>query len=73
MRTPDDFLTKLSIRTMDEIQKHIIKRGKRNVISRRYHAKDDEKAIATWRLDLDRILHVFSVCPITPARRLFKR
>ena len=55
---------------MDEIQRHIIKRGKRNAISRRYHAEDDKEAIATWRLDLDRILHVFNVCSATPARRL---
>ena len=70
MCTSGDFLTGLSIRAMDEIQRHIIKRGKRNVISRRYHAKDDEEAIATWRLDLDGILHVFNVCTITSVRRL---
>ena len=46
---------------MDEIQRNIIKRGKRNPISRRYHAKDEKKAIATCRLDLDRVLHVFNV------------
>ena len=61
MRTPDDFLTEFSTRTMDEIQGHIIKRGKRNAVSRRYHAKDDKEAIATWRLDLDEILGVFNV------------
>jgi len=54
---------------MDEIQRHIIKRGKRNVISQRYHAKDDKKAITAWRSDLNRILHVFNVCFVTPARR----
>ena len=50
---------------MDETHRHIIKRGKRNVISRLYHAKDDEKAMATWRLDLGGTLHVFNVCSIT--------
>jgi hypothetical protein len=70
MRTPGDFLTKLSIRTMDEIQRHVIKRGKRNVISRLYHAKSDKKAIVTWRLDLDGILHVFNVRSVSPVRRL---
>ena len=70
MRTLDDFLTEFSTRTMGEIQRHIIERGKRNVISRRYHAKDDKEAIATWRLDLDRILPAFDVRPVTPARRL---
>jgi len=66
MRTPDNILTKLSIRIEDEIQTHIIKRSKRNAISRRYHAKDDEEAIAAWKLDLDGILHVFNVCSVTP-------
>ena len=61
MRMPDDFLTEFSIRTMDEIQLHIIERGKRSVISRRYHAKDDEKAIAARKLDLNEILRVFNV------------
>jgi len=48
------------------MQKNIIKRGKRNAISRRYHAKDDEEAIATWRLELNRIRRVFNVCSVTP-------
>ena len=55
----------LNRRTVDEIQRNIIKRGKRNPISRRYHAKGEKEAIATWRLDLDRILHLFNVCSIT--------
>ena len=46
---------------MDEILRNISKWGKRNLISRRFHAKDDKEAIATWRLDLNRILHVFNV------------
>jgi hypothetical protein len=66
MHTPRDFLIKLSSRTVDEIQRNIIKRGKRNAISRLYHANDDKKAIATWRLDLDGILHVFNVRSVTP-------
>ena len=67
MRTPENFLTKLSIRIGDEIQGYIIKRSKRNAISRRYHAKDDEEAIAAWKLDLNGVLHVFNVCSVTPA------
>jgi len=51
-----------------EIQKNIIKRGKRNGVSRMFHAKNDKEMIATWRLDLDRILHVFNVCSVTPIR-----
>ena len=70
MHTPGYFPTKFSIRTMDEIQRHIIKRGKRNVISRRYRAKDDREAITAWRSDLNEVLHVFNVCFVTSARRL---
>jgi len=47
-----------------EIQGEIIKRGKQNVVSRLFHANDEE-AIATWRLGLNRILHVFNVRPTT--------
>jgi len=53
-----------------EIQIYIMKRDKRNVVSRRYHAKDDKEAITAWSLDLDGILRVFNVCYITYARRL---
>ena len=67
---PGNFLTELSIRTMDGIQRHIIERGKRNAISRRYHAKDDKNAIATWGLDLNRILHDFHVCSVIFVWRL---
>ena len=70
MRAPGDFLTEPSFRSVTEIQGQIIKRGKRNAISRRYHRKDDKEAIATWRLDLDRILHVFDVRSVTSVRWL---
>jgi len=58
---------------MDEIQTHITRRGRRNAISRRYHAKDDKEAISTWKLDLEGILGVFNVCSVIPARRLLER
>ena len=58
---PGDFLTIFSTRTIAEIQKNTIKRGKRNPISRRYRTKDDKEAIAAWKLELDGILHVFNV------------
>jgi len=61
MRTPGYLLIIPSSRTLDEIRENIIKRGRRNVISRHYHAKDDKEAIATWRLDLNRVLRVFNV------------
>jgi len=65
MHTPGNFLIELSTRTAAEIQRHIIRRGKRNVISRRYHAKDDKEAISTWRTDFNRILRVFRVRSVT--------
>ena len=43
----------------------MIKQSKRNVVSRLFNAKDDKEAIAAWRLDLNRILHVFNVRSIT--------
>ena len=42
-------------------QENILKRGKRNVISRFFHKKDDKEAIATWRLGLNSVLHIFNV------------
>ena len=39
----------------------VIKQSKRNVLSRLFNAKDDKETIAAWRLDLNRILHVFNV------------
>jgi len=61
MRMPGYPLIRLPSRTVVEIQEN-----KRNVISRRYHVKDDKQAIASWRLDLNRILHVFDVRSVTP-------
>lgn len=55
---------------MDEIQGNVIKRGKRNAISRRLHAKDDEQAIATWRSELDSIQRVFKVRSVACLRLL---
>ena len=61
MRTPEYLLIRPSSRTVNGIQENIVKRGRRNVISRHYHAKDDKEAIATWRLDLNRVRRVFNV------------
>jgi len=66
MRMPGYVLIRLSSRTAEEIQGNIIERGKRNAISRRYHAKDDKEAITTWTLDLNRIRRVFDVRSVTP-------
>jgi len=51
-----------------EIQRNIVKQDERNGLSRMFHAKNDKETIATWRLDLNRILHVFNVCGVPPAR-----
>ena len=55
---------------MAEIQRDVVKRDQRNAISRLFHAKDDQDAIAAWKSDLDRILHVFDVRSIGFARLL---
>ena len=44
----------------------MIKQGKRNVISRHLHAKNDKDKIAGWKLDLNRILQVFNVRSVIP-------
>ena len=51
---------------MDEIQRHVVKRGKRRKFSR-FHIKDDSEAIAAWRSDLDRIRRVVGVRFLTSA------
>ena len=48
-------------RTVAEIQKKVIEKSGRNVVSRVFHAKSDKEAIAGWKLDLNRILHIFNV------------
>ena len=47
-----------------QIQKHVAQRGKRSMISRRFHAKEDEQAIVMWQSDLDKIRHVFDVLSV---------
>ena len=58
---------------MAEIQRKVIEQGKRNVISQHLHAKNDKEKIAAWRLDLNRILHVFNVRSIVSIRRSLTR
>ena len=48
-------------RTVGEVQRKIIARGKRNPIFRALNAKNDKDAIAAWGRDLDRILNIFNV------------
>ena len=52
---------------MADIQRKLVKWGKRNGISRRFHAKDDKEMIATWRLDLNKILQIFNACSVARA------
>ena len=51
----------LDRRTVMEIQEKVTEKSKRNLASRLVYAKSDKDAIATWRSDLNRILHVFNV------------
>ena len=46
---------------MDKIQEKITEKRGRNRLSRVLHAKSDKDAVAAWKLDLNRILHVFNV------------
>jgi hypothetical protein len=55
---------------MAEIQEHIAKRDKRNSIFQRFYAKEDEEAIAAWKLELRKIRNVFDVRPFAPIRRV---
>ena len=48
-------------RTVAEIERKVVKLGKRSVVSGLFHSKNDKERIAAWRLDLNRILHVFNV------------
>ena len=52
---------------MVEIQSHILKRRKKNTFSRLLGKKADNRAIAAWRSDLDRIRSVVEVLSITSA------
>ena len=45
----------------------IVEKGGRNQLSRIVHAKNDKDALVAWRLDLNRILHVFNVSFVIPA------
>jgi hypothetical protein len=53
--------------TLAEIQRGIIKKGKRNVVSRLLHANIDKETIAAWTSDLSKILLVFNVSSVVVA------
>ena len=54
----------LNLSTLADIQRKIIKKGKRNTVSRLIHAKNDKEIIAVWKSDLSKILLIFNVCSI---------
>jgi len=50
-----------------EIQEKIIEKRGRNLLSRLANAKNDKETIATRKLDLNRILHIFNVRSVITA------
>ena len=56
-----DPLTTPNRSTVAEIQADVVGKGERRLFSRLVHAKNDKETIAAWKLDLNRILHVFNV------------
>ena len=54
-------LTSLNHRTVEEIHGKVTEKSGRNPLSRLVHAKNDKETISAWKLDLNRILHVFNV------------
>jgi len=53
---------------MAEIQRRIVEKRERGLLSRLAHAKNDKETIAAWKMDLIRILQVFNVCSAGPGR-----
>lgn len=49
---------------MTEIERKVVKRGKKNTASRFIRTKGDKGKIAAWKQDLFRVLRVFNVCSI---------
>ena len=47
---------------MAQIQRSVAEPDKRNIFSRILNPNKDKEAIAAWRSELDRIVHVFEVC-----------
>ena len=52
-------------RSVVEMQRRVVKRGKRNVVFQFVLAKGDKEKIAAWNQDLVRVLHVFNVRSIS--------
>jgi hypothetical protein len=59
---PSDFTYEcLNRRTVSDIEKRVVKQGKRKAFSRFIVAKGDKDKIAAWKQDLIRVLQVFNV------------
>jgi hypothetical protein len=58
---PDSAYRYLDCRTVTEIERRVVKRGKRNPLSRFILAKGDKDKIVAWNQNLVRVLHVFNV------------
>ena len=52
-----------------EIQEKITERSRRNPVFRIVHATSDKETFASWRSELNRILHVFNVGSIVSVIR----
>jgi hypothetical protein len=46
---------------VSDIQRRLVKWGKRNMASEYFHRKRDKATIAAWKLEIERILRVFEV------------
>jgi len=62
-----DPLTTLNHRTVQQVEVGVAERGKRNRVSRLFHARNDKETITSWRSDLTRILGVFNVRSVVSA------
>jgi len=51
-----------------DIRGKVAKQSKRNRISRAFHATNDSQTIASWKVDLNRVLLVFNVTSIVSPR-----
>lgn len=51
-----------------KVQRKLAKRDRGGVVHQWFHAEEDRKAIAAWRVDLKKIIQVFEVCSVTWAR-----
>ena len=64
MRRPSVLFGDVYHRTVAEIQRDVIKQGKRNVAYRALRAKANKDKIAAWKKHLLWVLDVFNVCSI---------